>query len=79
MQKKQTEIASREEQLLKQEQDLKQKEEQLNDQEKEIEEMERAIQEMLHSGVAASTVAGTDYLSNNDDGVNIGSNEDADE
>jgi hypothetical protein len=30
-------------------------------------------------GVAASTVAGTDYLSNNDDGVNIGSNEDADE
>jgi hypothetical protein len=41
--------------------------------------MERAIQEMLHSGVAASTVAGTDYLSNNDDGVNIGSNEDADE
>jgi hypothetical protein len=34
---------------------------------------------MLHNGVAASTVAGTDYLSNNDDGVNIGSNEDADE
>ena len=42
--------------------------------------MERAIQEMLRDGgVAASTVAGTDYLSNNEDGVNIGSNEDADE
>jgi hypothetical protein len=30
-------------------------------------------------GVAASTVAGTDYLSGNEDGVNIGSNEDTDE
>lgn len=42
--------------------------------------MERAIQEMVRDGgVAASTVAGTDYLSNNDDGVNIGSTEDAEE
>ena len=43
MQKKQTEIASREDLLLQQEKDIKSKEEELNEQEKEIEEMERAI------------------------------------
>jgi hypothetical protein len=42
--------------------------------------MERAIQEMLREGgVAVSTVAGTDYLSGNEDVVNIGSTEDAEE
>ena len=56
--------------------------------------MERAIQELqqqmrhFNSGVAASTVAGTDYICgnsgesatdfNNEDGVNIGSNDDID-
>ena len=64
----------------------------MNEQEREIEEMERLTQSIqiqirqnYSNGVAASTVAGTDYIcgnsgeSNNDDGVNIGSNEDIDE
>ena len=43
------------------------------------------IRQNYSNGVAASTVAGTDYIcgnsgeGDNDDGVNIGSNEDIDE
>ena len=67
---------------------LTKKEDKLNSKEREIEEIERLCAELQQRGgqqVGASTVAGTDYIyggnsgNGEDDGVNIGSNEDEQE
>jgi len=96
MQKKQQEIETKEGELTAQEVAIVEREKRLDQQEREIAEMERAMQEMqremnqnnAQGGVAASTVAGTDYICghsgdnatdyNNEDGVNIGANDDDD-
>ena len=95
MQKKQEEVEKREQANAKLEKQINNKEEALNDKDKEIEDMEKMIMEMQqqmqqmtrqNSGVGASTFAETDYVcgsgnsvNDNDDNVNIGSNEDVED
>jgi len=87
MKKKNEEIEQRESEINKQEKDLNDREQALLEKENEIEQMERMIAEMQRTMqvVNASTVAGTEFYlcgnsgENDEDGVNIGSNEDNDE
>lgn len=96
MKKRQTEIEDMEADIQKQELVIAKREEDLDQKERKIEEIEKLIAELQedircgkNSGVAASTVAGTDYLCgnsgesahdyNNEDGVNIGSTDECED